>query len=124
VELLESRAARSRITSKTGKAKTGVTLAKFLSSRIPLIATCIYAAIVFLLLILAAILGITGKDEFGYSGVPILYITSPLSLLLYKTHGFLFSIGMGCAVNAFLLYSSLKVVINHWLRGKAGDSPV
>jgi hypothetical protein len=101
-----------------------VILAKFLHSRIPLTVACTYGAIVFVLLILATILGITGKDEFGYSGVPVLYITSPLSLLLYKTHEFLFSIGMGCVVNAFLLYSSLKVVITHWLRGKAGDSPV
>jgi hypothetical protein len=101
-----------------------VILAKFLSSRIPLIAASTYGAIIFLLLILATILGATGQDEFGYSGVPVLYMTSPLSLLLYKTHGFLFSIGMGCVLNAFLFYSSLKVVITHWLRGRAGDSPV
>jgi hypothetical protein len=101
-----------------------VTLAKFLSSRIPLVATRTYGAIVFLLLILATILGKTGRDEFGYSGVPVLYATSPLSILFYKNHGFLFSIGMGGVLNASLLYSSLKVVITHWLRGKSGDSPV
>ena len=122
MELLESRAVQSRITPKTGNAKTGVTLAKFLSSRIPLIATCTYGAIVFLLLILATILGITGRDELGYSGVPVLYATSPLSIWFYKNHGFLFSIGMGGIVNASLLYTSLKVVITHWLPGKSGDA--
>jgi hypothetical protein len=51
-----------------------------------------------------------GQDESGYSGVPILYATSPLSLFLYRTYDFLFSVSVGGGMNAALLYALLKAI--------------
>jgi hypothetical protein len=89
-------------------------LAEFPRSRMPLILTCCYVAIVLIFLVLAIVAGMTGQDEFGYSGIPLLYATFPLSLFLYKTHGFLFSIGIGCIVNAGVLYAFLKTIRHVW----------
>jgi hypothetical protein len=69
-----------------------------------LIVTCLYVAIVLLLLIFAAVV----RDEFGHSGVPVLYAAYPLSLYFYKTHAFLVSICAGGAANAVCLYVLLK----------------
>jgi hypothetical protein len=79
-------------------------LAKSRSSRIPLIAACSYLAILVLLLILAVVV----HDEFGFSFIPLLYATFPLSRMLYRSSNILFSIGIGGAVNACLLYALLK----------------
>jgi hypothetical protein len=79
-------------------------------SHMPLIVACSYTAILVLLTIFAGVIGMVGQDEFGYSSVPILYATSPLSLFLYRTHDVLFSVSIGGGMNAALLYALLKAI--------------
>ena len=76
--------------------------------RAPLLATGFYLAIVLVLFIFA----VAVSDEFGFSAVPLLYATSPLSLWLYhqEPQAFLFSVCVGGAVNAAFLYLLLKAV--------------
>lgn len=79
-------------------------------SRMPLTLTGCYVLAMLIFFVLAAVAGLSGQDEFGYSWVPLLYATFPLSLVLYKTHGFLFSISVGAIVNAGILYALLKAI--------------
>ena len=77
-------------------------------SRAPLIATGLYIAIVLALFILA----VAVSDEFGFSAIPLLYATFPLSLWLYhqEPQAFLFSVCVGGGANAALLYLLLKAI--------------
>jgi len=77
-------------------------------SRAPLIVTGLYLAIVLALFVFA----IAVSDEFGFSAIPLLYATSPLSLWLYQQEprAFLFSVCVGGFANAAFLYLLLKAV--------------
>jgi hypothetical protein len=75
--------------------------------RVPRIVTGFYASIVLCLFILAIMV----RDEFGFSAIPLLYATCPLSRLLYHSgFNFLFSIAVGAVINAGLLFALLKGV--------------
>lgn len=79
-------------------------MAKVLRSRIPVIVATSYAAIVVCLLTLAVVT----TDEFGYRFIPVMYATYPLSVLLDRGSYLFFSIFLGGAVNALLLFALLK----------------
>jgi hypothetical protein len=80
----------------------------------PLILAGCYAAIVLCLLILALVT----HDEFGFRFIPVLYATYPLSRLLYKSSNILYSIVIGGAINALLLFALLKGVAYLWVFGR------
>jgi len=83
----------------------------------PLIVACCYAAIVLCLFFFAMFEMLTGRDEFGYSAIPALYATYPLSPFLeHKTAYWWLAIGVGGGVNFVLLYALL------WIAGKAKPS--
>ncbi len=66
-----------------------------------------YALIVLCLFVLAFV----AHDEFGYSAIPVLYATSPLSRLLYHSGFNLLScIIVGAVVNGGVLFTLLKGV--------------
>ena len=72
---------------------------------LPRNATVFYALIILCLLVLAFV----AHDEFGYSALPVLYATSPLSGLLYHSgFNFLFSIFVGAVINGGVLFAFLK----------------
>jgi hypothetical protein len=75
-------------------------------SRIPLIVAVSYASIALCLFVFAMVV----HDEFGFSGIPVLYVTYPLSFFLYKHFDFLPSIVAGGAVNTLVLFALLKGV--------------
>ena len=89
-------------------------MAKVVRSRMPLILAGCYAAIVLCLLILALVT----HDEFGFRFIPVLYATYPLSRLLYKSSNILYSIVIGGAINALLLFALLKGVAYLWVFGR------
>ncbi len=81
-------------------------MTKTLRSRVPLIVFCCYPAILLLLLIFAFV----DRDEFGFSFIPVIYATGPLSLWLLKANSqFLVAIYAGGTANAAILYALLKV---------------
>lgn len=80
-----------------------------LRSRLPMIVAGTYTAIVFLLFVLA----IVTHDEFGYSFIPVLYTTGPVSLFLewhIALDNTFVAIAAGGVANAGLLYALAKVV--------------
>ena len=79
--------------------------------RVPLVLASSYAAIVVFLFLLAVLAGLTGQDEFGYSAVPAIYATYPLSLVLYPKllQSWFLAVAVGGVVNFILL----------WLVGRA-----
>lgn len=82
-------------------------MAKVFYSRLPLIVAGSYAAIVLLLFVLALVI----HDEFGFSFIPVLYATCPLSLFFEKhTRNLFIAIGAGGAANAAVLYALMKIV--------------
>jgi len=74
--------------------------------RMPAIVAGSYALIALCLFIYAMVV----HDEFGFSGIPVLYVTYPLSFFVYKHFDFLPSIVTGGAVNTLVLFALLKGV--------------
>lgn len=80
-----------------------------LRHRLPLVVTGLYVAIVLLLFVVALL----GHDDFGFRFIPVIYATSPLSLLLGQSglHNLFVEIAAGGVTNSAFLYALLSSVI-------------
>jgi hypothetical protein len=81
--------------------------------RLPVLAPAAYLIIVLLLFLVAWF----EPDEFGFSFIPLIYATCPVSRLLYPPGEFLTGVVAGAAVNAGILFVLFKA-ISLW---KAGE---